>query len=259
MGGEDVVVVLSPGYVGAVIACLHGYQHLSLAGYSDPGVAARALRNIPGSRILGFGFIDDGIPRDIVGPLRTFIAKADLMFSGVIDQNDESAKIPFNFVMSSKSTSPPGGVRFLQSVINDISAPNLSIGYYDYSLAYEAVTDQVVRQHLFGGILLSRRAFERHPSISRDTKNRTRMLSVKLPFPQEFIEVLDPLTYVEVDPFFQVQAGDVTLCKIRKYLYEPSESLLTEIEGDIVNIPESNRWLYYLVLRHICKGGLTHA
>lgn len=221
----DNIVVISPGYLDAVVSCISKYSTFSISGYSDVSIACKAIRHLPGYNYLGFAYLHDCIYKEDVESLRELLYKCNILYQGIVDQDDPTSRIPFIFLISKKLGGHLGTLDFLQHVLEDLELYNLRIGY----LNYEYVTDLVIKTQMFGTILLQQRTFEVQPLESKDTKNCDNMLRIDLPFEESVLDLFSPLSFKEIDDYYTKYANEPVLLAIRNYLYEPSEELLTEI------------------------------
>lgn len=243
----DTVIVLSPQYMDAILACLGKYSRFCIAGYSNPMKGIEALNSIPGSKIIGLSYLNDSIREEDVDVLRQLLYKADIIFRGVIDKNISKSKIPFIFLLSTKLGGKKSSLSYVKALIQDLNLNAISVGYYDYTM----VTDLLIKVNLFGTILLKKRPFEVSAFKEDISENRTSHLSIDLPFESKFIKIYDPLTFIEVDPFFKDYADDIILCMIRTYLYKPSDELLKEIQFLIDGMPVEEKISYEMCLRNL--------
>lgn len=244
MGEPDTIVVISPGYMNAVIACLSRYKQVLIAGYSDIEKGIRTLYRIPGSRIIGFCYLNDYIRAKDVNGLRQLLHKANILFEGVYD--DAGSKPPFLFLLSTNLGGKLGGLDYVKELTSNCSCSNLSIGYYNY----QVVTDVLIKVQLFGTILLRSHPFEIQYQEKVLTRNNTKQLSLELPFDTKWIDVFSPLSFVEVDDFFQKYKEDKVICFIRTYFYTLSDSLLEAIYAEIKKFSGEDRIMYEACLRN---------
>ncbi len=243
----DTVIVLSPQYMDAVLACLGKYSRFCIAGYSEPIKGIEALNSIPGSKIIGFSYLNDYIRSDDIDILRQLLYKANIMFKGVVDKNVPESKIPFIFLLSTKLGGKRSSLSYVKAMIQDLNLDTISVGYYDYSM----VTDLLIKVHMFGTILLKKRPFEVKTEEKYISENKTSHLSIDLPFDSKFIKIYDPLTFVEVDTFLKDYSDDKLLCMIRTYLYTKSDDLMKEINFLIDNMSFEERVPYEMCLRNL--------
>ena len=243
----DTIIVLSPQYMDAILACLAKYSRFCIAGYSEPIKGIDALNSIPGSRIIGFSYLNDYIRENDVDVLRQLLYKANILFKGIVDKNIPESKIPFIFLLSTKLGGKKSSLSYVKTLIQDLNLDTISVGYYDYTM----VTDVLIKVHLFGTILLKKRPFEVNTAEKYISSNKTSHLSINLPFDSKFIKIYDPLTFIEVDSFLKEYAEDTLLCMIRTYLYTKSDDLMREIISLIDNMSFEERVPYEMCLRNL--------
>lgn len=243
----DTVIVLSPQYMDAVLACLGKYSRFCIAGYSEPKKGIEALSSIPGSKIIGFSYLNDFVRSEDIDILRRLLCQADMLFKGIVNNNISESKIPFIFLLSTKLGGKRASITYVKEIIQDLNLNFINVGYYDYAM----VTDILIKVHMFGTILLKKRPFEITSVEDGISENKTSHLSIELPFHSKFIKIYDPLTFIEIDSFLKEYAEDKILCMIRTYLYTTSDKLMQEIISLIDKLPFEERVPYEMCLRNL--------
>jgi hypothetical protein len=169
------------------------------------------------------------------------------MFQDIVDTEKQETKIPFLFLMSTKTGGQNASSSYLRSILEDAGTHNLQIGYYNYDI----MTDVVIKTQMFGTILLRRRPFEVEKPQIHETFNNTNRLSIKLPFEKKFIDIYEPLTYLEADEFFQMYPNERVLCSIRTYMYQRADRIMDEIQAALSNMSYAERIPYDTVIRNL--------
>lgn len=249
----DTILVISPGYLDAVKSCLSRYTNFCIAGYSDVSRAIEALHHISGADILGVAYLNDNIREEDSQGLRLLMNKVNIIFQDVLDKDRKNITVPFLYLLSTKTGGSTASSEYIRSLTKEVGINNLKIGYYNFDIA----TDTLIKVHMFGTILLKRRPFEvTHPEIP-ETFNNTNHLQVELPFEQKYIDIYEPLSFIEVDDFMVKYSKDRVLCLIRSYLYsrrdnpQASDQIMGDISKALNNMEFRERIPYDSVLRNI--------
>lgn len=137
------IIMVSPNYLEASYKEATKYD-FTLQGYGSPNLASKGLLKVNSSAILGFVYLADKLPEDIVS-FEEFLYRCNLISNGK---------------------------KFLFALLNWSNLGNLDLSKYD-NLNFklfkidEVVTDTVINRYVFGSILLA----NYEPYIFNPTEN----------------------------------------------------------------------------------------
>lgn len=231
----DNILIISPGYVDAILECMGTYSTFSISGYSDVRNACNGLGYIPGNRYLGFSYVNDKIRAQDVAPLLTFLHKLDVMYEGL------GVKVPFIFILSKHQGGQAGSYEHVRSILGSNEFRNISFGYYNFHY----LSDKVIKRELFGTLLLNKRSVELVEAEILTAKNSPHSMNISLPFSADILGLFEPLTFIEVDNYLETHRGLSILCMLRRYQYNPDLALKAEIEDVISRMVDIDEQITY--------------
>lgn len=249
---SDNIMVISPGYVDAVLGCMSNYNTFTITGFSNSKFACESLDKIPGNKYLGFSYIGDNLV-DIVG-LKQLLCKIDLMYDGLVGDNYED-KIPFIFLLSKKLGGKTGTYDYLKSTLTAETYNNIRFGYANF----EYLSDKIIKRELFGTLLLNKRDLEAKPAELESVLNTDSSMCFKLPFSGEMLVLFEPLTFVERDEVLASFRNKPLLYALRMYQYTQDRTIYENIQHLIALEDPVNQIIYNTCLMHTVDTAVRHA